>query len=385
MDSMDRAKDLGVTEVNTKYEVVKPITFGKRGEEFATELRKRVDAYFDDNRLSPKANWLMITKSIVFVSIFFFSYYMAVFADIKPIYRLFYGVLFGCNNAFIAFNIGHDASHNAYSNNNKVNSILAYAMNFVGISQYIWNIKHNLSHHTFTNIPFADMDNENVGVARITRHHKWKPIFKYQHIYLPILWPFFALFLILVKDFQLFSMTRMGNSEYEAHPPREWLILFITKIWTIGIQIVIPIMVIDLPVWQILLGLLAMYASMGTLLTSIFLFVHLIDGQPFPEENEKGEIEDHWILHQLKVTTDYAPFNPVLTFMSGALNQHVAHHVFPHYCHVHYGAITRIIKDTAKEYGYEYKSQSFFSAFRSHIRFLKQMGQKGIPVKLETI
>ncbi len=380
---MEKQFEIGVTEVNTKYEVLRPIKFGQNGKEFSDEVKRRVAAYFTDNNISPKANWVMVMKSLVFIGIFFFAYYMAVFSDIKPYQRLLFAILFGCNLAFIAFNIGHDASHNAYARNNKVNKVLAYAMNLVGITQYIWNIKHNLSHHSFTNIPHADMDNENVGVARIHKYHKWAPIFKYQYIYLPLLWPFFGLFLLLVKDFQLFSMTRMGNNQYEKHPAKEWVILFVTKIIAIGYQIVLPFFILDLPWWQIAVGILVMYMCLGIMLTSIFLFVHLIEGQPFPEEDDAGHIEDSWILHQLKVTTDYAPFNPVLTFITGALNQHVAHHVFPHYCHVHYSAITRIIRDTAEEYGYKYQYQSFWKAFRSHIRFLKQMGQKGVPVKIE--
>lgn len=385
MDRMQKQFELGATEVNTKYEVVKPIKFGTEGKEFGEDVKRRVAAYFSDNNIGTKANGLMIFKSLLLIALFITSYYMAVFADIRPLFKLFFAISFGSSMAFLAFNIGHDASHNAYAKNNRVNSILAYTMNLCGINQYIWNIKHNLSHHSFTNIPHADMDNENVGVARITRFHKWKPVFKYQYLYLPFLWPFFGMFLIFVKDFQLFAMTRMGNSQYESHPIREWVILIVSKLIVVTYIFVIPLMVIDLPYWQILLGILVLFMCMGTLLTTIFLFVHLIENTPFPEEDKEGKIKDHWMLHQLKVTTDYSPFNPILTFFSGGLNQHVAHHMFPNYCHVHYGAITKIIQQTAKEHGYEYRYQSHWKAFKSHIRFLKKMGEQGVPVKIDIV
>lgn len=365
------------SERNSKYTVVRPVKFGHHGDDFAQVVKERVNDYFKDNKMTRKANALMYFKTILFVSIFFGAYYVAVFADVPPYVRLLSGVLFGCDLAFLAFNIGHDASHNAYSSSKKINHILGYTMNIVGINQYIWNIKHNLSHHTFTNVPFADMDNENVGVARLTRFHKWKPIYKYQYIYLPFLWPFFGLFLLLVKDYQLFTMKRMGNTQYpEGHPAKEWVILFVSKAFAMTYQIVLPFVFIPLPWYQIAIGLIIMYMAMGTMLSSFFLFVHLIDTTPFPEEDKEGNIPDNWILHQMKVTVDYAPFNPVITFLSGALNQHVAHHAFPNICHVHYGPITRIIQKTAKEYGYEYRYQSFFKAMASHIRFLKKMGQK---------
>ncbi|TNF49067.1 MAG: acyl-CoA desaturase [Bacteroidetes bacterium] len=362
---------------NSKWQVMHPVKFGHNGDDFAAAVKQRVEDYFKKNGISRKANALMIFKTVLFVFLFISSYYVAVFSNAEPWQRLLAGILFGCDMAFLAFNIGHDASHNAYSSSKKVNHILGYTMNLVGINQYIWNIKHNLSHHTFTNVPYADMDNENVGVARLTRHHKWKPIFQYQHIYLPLLWPFFGLFLMLVKDFQLFNMKRMGNTQYpEGHPLKEWVILFFSKAITFSYLFALPLIFIPLPWYQILFGILLTYMCMGILLTSFFLFVHLIDTTPFPEEDSTGHLEDNWILHQMKVTVDYSPFNPVITFFSGALNQHVAHHTFPNICHVHYGAITRIIQKTAKEYGYQYRYQGFFAAMASHIRFLKKMGQK---------
>lgn len=365
---------------NTKYEVAHPIKFGKDETGFAATLQKRVDTYFKDRKISPKGNWNMYLKTLLVFALFGSSYYFAVFSDIEPWQRLLCAVAFGSSLALIAFNVGHDAAHHAYSESNTVNNIMAYSLNIIGVNRYIWNIKHNLSHHSFTNIPWADMDNENIAMARLTRYHPLRAIYRYQYLYLPFLWLVFSLYLTLVKDWQLFSMTRMGNNKFPHHPVREWVILVISKLLFIGYSLVLPFVVLDLPVGQILLGIFVMHACTGVLLACIFFFVHLLEDMPFPEENEKGQIGKHWFIHQLEVTSDFAPNNRVLAWIAGGLNQHAAHHLFPDICHVHYYEITRIIRETCAEFGIQYKTKGFWKAFRAHLAFLKKMGKYNKPV-----
>ena len=226
------------------------------------------------------------------------------------------------------------------------------------------------------------MDNENIAMARLTRHHKKKSLFRYQHIYLPFMWLFFSLYLTLVKDFQLFSMKRMGNNKYVKHPVREWVILILSKMFFVFFAIILPFLVMDMPWYRILTGIFVMHACTGVLLASIFFFVHLLEDSPFPEENTEGRIEKHWIVHQVEVTSDFAPENKTLAWFCGGLNQHVAHHLFPDVCHVHYYDVTRIIRETAAEYKVNYRSKGFWEAFTSHMGFLRKMGQhdRAVPV-----
>lgn len=369
-------------EENTKYQVAHPIKFAKDPTGFADTLQKRVDNYFVEKGISPKANWKMYLKTVIVTGLFVSSYYFAVFGGLTALQSLACAVLFGTSLAMIAFNIGHDAAHHAYSSDNRVNNFLAYSLNVIGVNRYIWNIKHNLSHHSFTNIPWADMDNENIAAARITRHHQRKPLYRFQHIYLPFLWTIFSMYVTLVKDWQLFSMTRMGNNKFPGHPRREWLILIVSKLFFIFYAFVLPFLVLDFPVWQIALGIFAMHACMGVLLASIFFFVHLLEDSPFPEEAANGGMDKHWFIHQISVTSDFAPNNKALAWFSGGLNQHVAHHLFPDMCHVHYFDITRIIRETSAEYGIKYRTKGFLEAFRSHLAFLKKMGKhnESVPV-----
>jgi linoleoyl-CoA desaturase len=59
------------------------------------------------------------------------------------------------------------------------------------------------------------------------------------------------------------------------------------------------------------------------------------------------------------------------------LNFQVEHHLFPRISHVHYKAISPIVKATAEEYGIDYlENETFFGAVGSHVRLLKKLGIK---------
>jgi linoleoyl-CoA desaturase len=66
----------------------------------------------------------------------------------------------------------------------------------------------------------------------------------------------------------------------------------------------------------------------------------------------------------------------VAHFLSGGVNAHASHHLFPNICHTHYPAITRIIEDTATAHNYPYNKVSLFGMVRSHFRFLYQLGRR---------
>ena len=60
--------------------------------------------------------------------------------------------LFTQGSIFIAFNAMHDAAHGAYSEKKWVNSLIASTMDILGFSNFLWKFKHNILHHTFTNV-----------------------------------------------------------------------------------------------------------------------------------------------------------------------------------------------------------------------------------------
>jgi linoleoyl-CoA desaturase len=99
-----------------------------------------------------------------------------------------------------------------------------------------------------------------------------------------------------------------------------------------------------------------------------------------PDSN--GNIKNSWAIHQLNTTVNFAAKSKLVNWFTGGLNYQVEHHLFPNICHVHYPAISKIVKATAQEYGIPYHCQKTFgSALKSHYAQLKELGRSdSLPV-----
>src|SRR5690606_18919227 len=127
---------------------------------FFADVRQKVDRYFQENQLSKKGNAAMWFKAIIFLSGFFLLYFLILSNLFSPLTMLLFAVLLGIFSAFIGFNICHDAIHGAFSSRSWVNKAFSSLFHFVGANPYVWNITHNVVHHTYTNIAGHDEDLE---------------------------------------------------------------------------------------------------------------------------------------------------------------------------------------------------------------------------------
>src|SRR4051812_42976235 len=107
----------------------------------------------------------------------------------------------GLGYAGIGFSIGHDALHGAYSDNPKVNKWLGYSFPLIGVSDYMWKIKHNMKHHTYTNIIDHDDDIAVTALLRFSPNTPWRPIHRFQHFLVFIGYALQSLAMIFVGDF----------------------------------------------------------------------------------------------------------------------------------------------------------------------------------------
>ena len=163
------------------------------------------------------------------------------------------------------------------------------------------------------------------------------------------------------------------------------MVLMAWKVFYVSYTLVWPIMVLDVPVWHILLGYLLLHLIAGTVLSVVFQLAHVVETSEYPQVNAAGNIETEWAIHQLKTTADFAGNNPLFTFYVGGLNYQAIHHLFPRICHVHYPKIAPIVEQTAKEFGVPYVNfPTFGTAFRSHVRMLKKLGRSDYRHLLET-
>lgn len=342
---------------------------------FLATVRKRVNTHFketDGNRNANKAMWF---KAAVFMGSFALLYFLIISNAFTPLAMLAFAILLGMCAAFVGFNVCHDAIHGSFSSNKRINAWLGGIFYLLGANPYVWSITHNVLHHTYTNIPGHDEDIEVApGLIRISRDEKVNFIQRFQHFYAFHLYGLASLSWLLRKDFIKFFKCR-SNQGIAPHPKKEYFNLFFYKGLYVVVFVVLPLLMLDVAWWQFLIGFLAMHLAQGFTMGLVFQLAHVVEGTDFPYADPSGTMEEAWAEHQMHTTANFATHNRFAAFFLGGLNRQIEHHLFPNICHIHYGAISRIVRDTALEFDLPYiENATFAGALKSHYRMLRKLG-----------
>lgn len=353
--------------------------------DFVRILRKRVNDYFQTNNISRYANTAMVVKTIVLLLVFITLYSFILSGISNNIWlNLLAWSLLGINTAGIGFSIMHDANHGAYSRNKRVNMLLGALINFIGGFTQNWKIQHNTLHHSYTNVHGMDEDIDAGILLRFSPEQEWRRFHRLQHIYAWFLYSLMTAMWATTKDFR--QLTRYKNNglleQHGVNYPKTMVKLVFIKIFYYIYLLALPIAFAGVAWWVTLIGFVIMHLTLGFLLACVFQTAHVMSVTEFPTPDEEGKLENNWAIHQLLTTTNYAPANRVLSWFVGGLNFQVEHHLFPNICHIHYKKISKIVKETAEEYGLPYNTlPSFRSALKNHADMLRQLG-RGVNVNM---
>lgn len=344
---------------------------------FYATVRSRVDAYFTENNVSTYANGQMWFKAYFFLTGLVGTYLLILTASLSLPLMLLLAIILGMFGAFVGFNVCHDAIHKALSPHLAVNKIFSFVFNLIGASPYVWNICHNIVHHTYTNIAGHDEDIDVApGLIRFSDAETVNRLQRYQHFYAFVLYSFAMLSWVFRKDYKKFFQKKIGEHVL-THPKIEYFKLFFYKGIYYFLFIGLPLMILDITWWQFLVGFLAMQFSQGLVLGLIFQLAHVVEGTSFPNPDTHGNIEEAWAEHQMRTTANFAIDSKLTGFLCGGLNRQIEHHLFPKICHIHYPAIGGIVKETAAEFGLPYiESSTFTAALVSHYKTLRKLGKE---------
>ncbi len=140
---------------------LRTVTFARgQAQSFIKEMKSRVHAYFEEGGISQKANAQMVLKTVVMISMVAVPYIFIMTNLFSPWVMLGLCVVMGVGVAGCGLSVAHDALHGAYSSDHKVNEALGMVFELNGGSSYLWQITHNVIHHTYTNIQGIDEDLE---------------------------------------------------------------------------------------------------------------------------------------------------------------------------------------------------------------------------------
>lgn len=344
---------------------------------FFVTVRKRVDAYFAEQAITPHANTAMWLKTVFFLGGYGLLYGLILSNQFTLVPMLLMALALGVFAACIGFNISHDAMHGSFSAHGWVNRLLENSFYLLGANPYVWKISHNVVHHTYTNIPGHDEDIEVApGLVRLDPEEPLKPWHRFQQLYTFPLYSLASLSWVFRKDYVKFFQTHIGSHANTGHPRREYVRLFASKALYYVFFLAVPLLVLDLAWWQVLVGFLLMHLAEGLVLGLVFQLAHVVEGTSFPVPADTGDMQNAWAVHQLQTTANFAPRSAVAAFFCGGLNRQIEHHLFPKICHIHYPDIADIVRQTALEYDLPYlENKNFGTALQSHYRILKKMGQ----------
>ncbi len=345
--------------------------------EFFQELRARVNKYFKDNQISKRATLKMKIKTL-FMLVLYLAPFILILTGLIANTWLFIGmwILMGLGMSGIGLSIIHDANHGSYSRKKWVNQILGSLLNYIGAYHVNWKIQHNVLHHSFTNIEGYDEDLD-IGMMRFSPGQKRKKLYYLQAFYAPFLYGFMTMYKIFFKDFiQIASYGKKGLLKKQGLTKKKAMIqMLLYKTLYLAVLIALPILITDYSWMAIILGFFIMQFVSGLLLALVFQSAHIVNETSFYQPDENNSVENNWAIHQMQTTANFARKSILFSWFIGGLNYQIEHHLFPNICHVHYPAISSIVKETALEHEVPYyEHKTFLRALKSHFSLLNGLG-----------
>lgn len=364
-------RDLFLRWYNKKK--ITPMSFIEKKSAFHKALEARVSEYFAKNNLSEKGNWSLYFKTVFWLLSMISTYIVLISSpELSISWQVALCLLHGFSWACIGFNVVHDAAHGSYSENKKLNEVVSYLFDVVGASNYFWRTKHNVLHHTYTNIEGIDDDIDTGNALRFSPHqkHRW------WHYFQPITaGPLYSLIYILwisQKDIHKYINKKIGTKKIPAMSTTQKRLFWFFKILYVSIYFIIPISIFGINGF---IGWCIAASFCGLVIAIVFQLAHIVGKAHFPIPTENGDIQSDFATHQIITTVDFATKDPITSWFVGGLNFQVVHHLFPQVSHIHYPKIQKIVKKTCLEYGIKYNEyRTTFGALWAHFWHITKLG-----------
>lgn len=350
--------------------------FLKPNDSVHAELRQRITAYFQRRGEDSRGDIRLHSKAIILVVAFLAVYIHLVFFLHEQVWLcVLEAILLGGLTAAIGFNVMHDGAHGSFSKYAFVNDLAGLSLNFLGANVFMWKTKHNVVHHTFTNIDGVDDDLNARPLLRLSPGQKRYWIHKYQYLYFWMVYSLLYIYWVFFTDYKKYFLQRVGEMPIGKMKWTDHLTFWGFKILHLGLFVALPIYTMGFTTW--LIGFLVYTFSAGLILSVVFQMAHTVsDTAVSTLDPHHRVVEAEWAVHQLQTTANFATRNKVLSWLVGGLNYQIEHHLFPHISHVHYPAISKIVREVCEEKGIRYiEYPRFRHALASHIQYLRELGR----------
>src|ERR1035438_1627815 len=255
------------------------VTFNNKNRFFYTALKSSVDAYFANNNLKKTGNWKLYAKTGVLVPSAIIIYLSLLIFPMPAVPGILLSGVLGFVLSSIGFNIMHDACHGSYSSHGWVNELLGLSLNALGGNAFLWKFKHNIIHHTYTNVDGVDDDIAKSPLMRQCTTQKWVPAHRFQHIYVVLVYAISSFAWVFIMDFNKYFKRKILGTPLQKMSSEEHIIFWMTKIFYALFYIAIPVMAVGWKSWAI--GFACMHIVMGFALAIVFQLAHVVENVEF--------------------------------------------------------------------------------------------------------
>jgi linoleoyl-CoA desaturase len=342
------------------------------------ELKRRVNQYLDDHAVKSTGNFKLFSKAIILITLFVATYIHLVFFTPPTFYAILECLFFGGLIAAIGFNVMHDGSHGSFSKHNWLNKLASSSISVLGASRFMWAMKHVTIHHTYTNIDGVDDDIEVGVLMRMAPTQKHYLLHRFQHIYFWFLYLLLYIFWIFFTDYKKYFSGKIGSVALKPMSIGNHIEFWVVKLYHAAFFIIIPIYMVGWVSW--LVGFFVTGCFAGFILSIVFQLAHTVTETDFPVAIQPQNVmPDEFAAHQIQTTANFATKSKIVSWLVGGLNFQIEHHLFPKISHVHYPAISKIVKKTCADFKLKYNEYpTVLSAIKSHVLYLKLMSKPAL-------
>jgi linoleoyl-CoA desaturase len=339
-----------------------------------SELLKSIYRQVDEQLVINKRSFTfkILAKFIFYLSASIFCYSLLYTVN-SPIYFVLCFILYGFASLLFAFNFSHDLSHNTIFKSKKLNNlcfIFIYAI--VGAHAEAWKQRHINSHHYAPNVEDYDSDLKISKLIRVIPNSEYLWYHRFQHMYAPLAYTTYSLFWVFIKDFVIL----FSKDEYTAKKGLKYHLSFwAQKLFYLTFILVLPLLFSGQLWYIVLTGFLLMHLTQSLFLLFTFFMTHHVEETEYPTTDEKGYINTTWLMNQIKSSNDMHPFSETANFILGGFNNHIAHHLFPHFHHIHYPKLNRILYGILLENNIKPNQTTYWGGLISHLKLLKRMSK----------
>jgi len=264
--------------------------------------------------------------------------------------------------------IQHDANHGSFSKNKRLNGAAQIVNDFIGGSSLMWRHQHVIGHHAYPNINELDADTfSNFPIMKLNPGLPSNWYNAYQHIYGPILYSFLGI-AYAIGDIFSYMDNKYINVPLQPLRPIDKIIFIAGKISYFSLFVLVPIYLYGFAgIWKYYLPMVLVGSNF---LASLFAVSHNTH-----ETEYNLDPNSDWAEIQIRTAANWSIHSTAWWLVSGGLNFQIEHHLFPGISHVHYPAISKIVRQICKEKKIPYNHYpTYYEIYTNHLSTLKKLG-----------